>query len=144
MEYKLTLNEKQAAVVQHALEIYARLGIGQFRNALELLPLDGQIPEGWWASMDAIGSILSGHTKHGVNGWTSSLSIHSKDVSEDAQIAWDVHQVIRHRLSWDRAVANGIVESADSERRWPMVGVYYDDPHLVSNEPIAKMEKADA
>ena len=36
--YTITLNEAQAGTIQIACEVLARLGIGQFRDALEQLP----------------------------------------------------------------------------------------------------------
>ena len=36
--YTLTINKDQAQVLTKATEILARLGIGQFRDALECLP----------------------------------------------------------------------------------------------------------
>lgn len=125
----------------HALEIFARLGIGQFRDALECLPTKEAYQCGWHVDMTAIGQILSKYTKGGVDGWGSSLSICSQDVNESARIAWETYQVIRHRLSWERAVAEGTIPSINSPRKWPeMFGVNFDEPLKISDEPLAKID----
>lgn len=148
-KYQLTLTEKQAGVLMHALEVFARIGIGQFRDALECLPRerDGQDRYAWanWHNdMHEIGIILSKHTKKGVDGWHSSLSICSQEVSEPARIAWETYQVIRHRLSWERAVAEGVVPSINSPRKWPeMFGVNFDEPLKISDEPLAKIHSVE-
>lgn len=141
--YTLTLTLRQAQVLQQATEVLARLGIGQFRDALERLPLKEGAPQGWHQDMDDIGAMLARHTISGVDGWHSSLSILGGDTPESSKIAWDLHQVLRHRLAWDRAVAEGVVASADAPRRWPeMTQVSYDTPLRASSQPLATLAKA--
>lgn len=140
--YLIKLNKKQLSTISDALEVYARLGIGQFRDALECLPLTDVFPEGWHDDMATIGRILSQHTISNVDGYTSYLSIHNEKVDEESKIAWDLHQVFRRRLSWDAAAENGIIDSIESPRKWPeMSGVNYDDPLKVSDQPLAVAEK---
>ncbi|MDD2663996.1 MAG: hypothetical protein PHD19_09570 [Dechloromonas sp.] len=136
--YTLTVTKEQAQTLIQATEILARLGIGQFRDALECLPTREFLPEGWSEDMDSIGQLLSRHMIGGIDGYRSSLGIHHNDVRKEAKIAWDLYQVLRHRLSWDRAVREGIVESADSPRKWPeMMQTHYDEPMKVSDQPLA-------
>lgn len=140
--YTMTITKDQAQVLIKATEILARLGIGQFRDALECLPTHEFIPDGWHEDMDSVGRLLSRHMIDGVDGYRSSLGIRNKDVSEASRIAWDLCQVLRHRLAWDLAVAEGTVVSADSQRKWPeMMQVHYDEPSRVSEQPLALIEK---
>lgn len=144
--YTITLTQKQLETVQEALEVYSRLGIGQWRQAFEKLPLRQNESSFDWAHwhdfLDDVGFQIKNFTKQRVDGYQSSLGIHGLDVSESAQIAWDVHQVIRHRLSWERAVEQGFVESLDSPRNWrEMLGVNYDEPMPTSDQPLAKVER---
>lgn len=142
--YTLTVTKEQAQVLIQATEILARLGIGQFRDALECLPMRDFLPDGWHEDMDSIGRMLSRHMIGGIDGYRSSLGIHHKDVSEASRIAWDLYQVLRHRLAWDRAAAEGIVESADAPRKWPdMMQVHYDEPMKVSEQPLAVVRPND-
>ena len=67
----------------------------------------------------------------------SILGIGSADATE--RTAWDLHAVIRHRLAWDRAKAEGVTDG--TKREWPaMMQVSYDEPMKHSEEPLAKME----
>ena len=138
-KYKIELTKKQAETVMVACEVLARLGIGQFRDALEHLPLE-RLPI-WSEDLQSIGKTISRYTKHNVDGWCTHLSIGNYDTRDEARTAWDIYQVIRHKLSWLRAVADGIVESETSPRDWQkMMGVNYDEPMKTSDEPLPKME----
>lgn len=136
--YTLTVTKEQAETLILATEILARLGIGQFRDALECLPTREFLPDGWHEDMDGIGKMLSRHMIGGIDGYRSSLGIRHKDVREPSRIAWDLYQVLRHRLAWDHAAKGGIVESANAPRKWPeMMQVHYDEPMKVSDQPLA-------
>lgn len=140
--YTITLTDAQARVLAQATEILARLGIGQFRDALERLPKHEVAPEGWYNDLNAIGKLLATYMINNVDGYRSSLGIHDKNVSETSRIAWDLHQVLRHRLAWEHAVEVGVVESIDSPRKWPeMIQVNYDEPLKASEHPLAVMKK---
>jgi hypothetical protein len=147
-DYTLTLTQRQLETLMEALDVYSRLGIGQWRGAFECLPLrqkeSGFDWSDWQGFLDTVGRELSQFTKHGVDGHRSSLGIYGSETPETAQIAWDLYQVVRHRLSWEWAVKQGKVPSLDSPRDWrEMIGVNYDEPMLVSSQPLAKLDKAD-
>ena len=140
--YTLTLTEKQAETLMIASEVLARLGIGQFRDALEWLPTRDSCPEGWHDDMTAIGRILSRYMIGCGDGYHSNLGIQNSDVRPTPKIAWDLYQVIRHRLAWDNAVAEGVIDSPDAPRKWTaMLGVHYDDPMQSSAEPLAEIRR---
>lgn len=141
MPYTLTMSERQAQIISLACEILARIGIGQWRTAIEQMPLDIEDYAKWHEDLDYIGKVLSDHTKHNVDGWRKSLGIHSQDVDDNARVSWDIHHVIRHKLAWERAVKEGLVESESSQRDWSkMMTVDYDEPHKTSDEPLANIE----
>lgn len=142
-KYKVELTESQLSTLSVAAEILARLGIGQFRDAIDHLPLRSDINySDYHADVDAIGKILSKHLKNKVDGYRSSLGIHNEEVSNTSRIAWDLYQVFRHELAWDRAVDEGWVESKDGPRDWDkMMAVSYDAPHVTSAEPLAVIEQ---
>jgi len=138
--YQITLNKKQAELVCEALNVLSRLGSGQWRDAIGHLPIDN-IQPGWFDDLDAIGCILKKYTINHVDGWRSSLGIFQTETPTEAKMCWDMYQVIRNRLSWDRAVADGVVESLSSPRKWPeMMGVSYDEPMFASEEPFIRIE----
>jgi hypothetical protein len=69
----------------------------------------------------------------------------SSKVHRYHDIAWDLYQVVRHKLSWEGAVERGVIESEDSPRNWSeMMTVNYDTPMKFGTEPLAKMERIDS
>lgn len=125
--YSLHITQKQAAEISHACEILARLRMGQIDMALRELPLDKP---------------MEYEQERYISNYLSSL--YHQDGRHLHQVLWDLHQVIRHRLAWDRAYAEGIVTPGEP-RRWPeMMGVMYDEPMQVGDEPLAKIESSGA
>jgi hypothetical protein len=136
--YHLRINEAQVRAISHACEVLARLGMGQFKDALECLPLKEYAPDGWWEDMEGIAHILKKHTTimHGVGSYHG---ISSAKTSPESKTAWDVHQVIRHQLAWDAAQENG--HPGEGEAMRPSWSVVYDQPMKTSAEPLAWIEK---
>ena len=131
MNYTLTITERQARVLSMACEVLARLGMGQFKDALDHLPeADQRDWSAWHDDMEQISRILSKHMPGGID---------ISNADEEARTARDLHAVIRHRLAWDRAKAEGVTDG--TKREWPaMMQVSYDEPMKYSEEPLAKME----
>lgn len=125
-DYTLHLTEKQTAEISRACEILARLRMGQIDMALRELPLDK--PMGY-------------EQERYISNYLRSL--YQQDGRQLHQVSWDLHQVIRHRLAWDRAYAEGTVKPGE-RRKWPeMMGVMYDEPLRVSDEPLALIHISD-
>ena len=132
--YTITLTATQAATISHACEVLARLGMGQYTDALECLPTKELCPDGWHEDMQAIGHILSKHAPiHNIHN-------HKREPRRTAMsnVAWDVYQVTRHRLAWDRARADG--HTGDKPPTW---GVSFDAPLQTSPEPLPQMTAAE-
>lgn len=136
--YHLRINDAQAKAISHACEILARLGMGQFCEALACLPLKEYAPDGFFEDMEGIAHILKKHTTN-LHGVGSYHGISSAKTSAESKTAWDVHQVIRHRLAWDAAKAEG--HPGEGEARPPAWSVIYDQPHKTSSEPLAWIER---
>ena len=134
MNYTLTITERQARTLSMACEVLARLGVGQFKDALDHLPEAKQRDwSAWHDDMEQISRILSKHMPGGID---------ISNADEEARTARDLHAVIRHRLAWDRAKEEGVTDG--TKREWPaMMQVSYDEPMKYSEEPLAKMEKAE-
>lgn len=130
--YTITVTRQQAQTLQTACEVLARLGIGQFRDALDHLPTGEFRPSDWHDDMDAIGEILSKHTPSHVDGDRTSA------VAKDA---WDLYQVIRHRLSWDAAIERGDIQPGQPRDWQKMMGVNYDTPMQTGVEALAQIVK---
>ena len=141
--YTLTITEKQAWALQEATDLLQRVQLGQWREIEDNLPLQKPIDyEELRNDFKIIGALLSKHMIGNINGYGSSLGIGHKDLPESNGILYDLQCVIRHKLSWERAVEQNIIESEDSPRKWPeMMTVNYDPPMKWGNEPLAKMER---
>jgi len=128
--YTLHITEKQAQTISHACEVLARLGMGQFKDALECLPLREWRPDGWHEDMEGIGHILKKHTTvlHGMGAYHG---ISSAKTSAESKTAWDLYQVVRHRLAWD------------AQPEGDPMSVLFDQPMKTSREPLARIERAD-
>lgn len=97
---QITVTEKQAALINHCLELYSRLGLGQFDFLKEHRGLQQKI---WDKKLDYYfgekellylrNTIFD--LDYGLNG---SHGIGSSKVDEDSRIAFDIQQVIRHEL----------------------------------------------
>jgi hypothetical protein len=137
---KISVTKLQANIIKDALDIYLRLGIGQFRPALEKLPQKKLFDPLWHEDLLLIGKILSNHMIDNVDGWQRHLSISNKDVDIAAKIACEMYQVIRNHMAWDAAIKSGIVTDMDSERNWDkMVSNAYDKPYRITSEPMVEI-----
>ena len=114
----------------NALEL-SRLHMGQF------FPLTDHLHHRSWEDKDAFQLQLKSILFPELTGqWYHAL--HPKKVPEQARIAYDLIQVIRHRLAWDKI---GKDPNKD-QREWPeMMGLCYDQPFRVSEQHLAKIEK---
>lgn len=120
---KLTLTDRQAGIIYEACELFARIRIGQIDEAIR------RLPDGHPARSD-----LDRHRHCAGPGIAQR--------PEDARIAWDIYQVIRHHEAWKYAVRRGFIESTDSPRNWDkMTTVWYDDPLQIGDEPLPKVEE---
>jgi hypothetical protein len=110
----LEVNNKQLRLIQSALDLYSRIGIGQFgmikdhptferHLANQLVDKDGKTDYGQYHTVrDAVDSMLVQprnmliqEPNHPQN-W--SWGIHNKDVDESCREAYDLIQVIRHEF----------------------------------------------
>lgn len=142
--YTLQVTEVQLRAISGACEVLARLGIGQFRFALEQLPMKEYIPNGWHEDMDLIQHLLARHIGDAVEEGCEA-GFYSRNVKDRSKIAWDIYTAARHRLSWDKAVDNGVVDSIHSPRKWPeMSSVIYDVPMCSGGQPLMRIEANEA
>jgi hypothetical protein len=91
--YTLVMTEKQANIIKDALDVFSRLQMGQgwviddiFHQGYEKSRMiDHMFKSVYFPSLEE-------NAYHG---------IHSKEISNDARVAYDMIQVIRHRIFWD-------------------------------------------
>jgi hypothetical protein len=140
-EYNLKITKKQAEVISAACDVYSRLMMGQINEAFDILPLKKNVSYGrLWEIKETVRDMLPDVLVHGIDGNNSSLGVGSPDLNSNANIAVDIHQVIRHKISWENAVEEGLVESENSPRKWVdgMIGVNYDTPFHWGTEPLVE------
>jgi len=141
--YTLTIDEDQSRCIQNATELLSRVMGGQWNEMMDWLPLKKDID---WSEyhndMEIIAAILSKHMKDGIDGRSASFGVGCPHLHKYHDIAWDLHQVLRHKMSWEYAVEKGYVESEDSPRNWKeMMTVNYDEPIGWGESKLAKIER---
>ncbi len=123
-KYDVTLTEAQVSVISMACELVGRLRLGQFYDIV------------WKVYPETMGSGTVDHEKLRTLFEEISLELRKRrghsgsdaDWTNDARTAWDIHQVFRHRLSWDKNPAGNFMN------------VDFDSPLPMSQEPLAKIQ----
>lgn len=131
--YTLKVTAEQAQAISQACELAARVGMSQLDMVADALPnVDAKLLEvrELIERTEQVVKPLIGLQGGGYYG------IRNKQVPMSAKRAWDVHAVIRHRLSWDRAIRDGIIEEGQPRNWQRMMGVNFDDPDNVACEPL--------
>jgi hypothetical protein len=150
--YLLKLTPEQAQVLVHACDLYSRIGIGQFEEIEQLARMgmlrhrhataDGApaVTEAEINRLEQAREALDVAKRH-LTGMepNASFGILNQLVHKDFKVAWELQQVVRHRLAWD---ARGNPARRDWAGSPSMMGVNYDDPMASSGTPLATMEQA--
>ncbi len=125
MRYILDMSEEQACQVDKALELYARLRMGQWNELIDLC-LDYSDKD-FCEKRDVLQQKLMDARKaaypelHGVG--------HSYGVGrfEDADSAFEIHKVLRNKIAWTNHPEGGF-------------GVDFDPPYSFCGHELAKCE----
>ena len=142
--YRVEMTEQQLRVVQAAMDLYSRLGMGQLEEIFahpDLRKRRAELPQVMASTerdslSDAMGVLKSVVFPELVAD--QHYGIRAKQISDDNRIACDVSQVIRHRLAWDGA-------GNPPQRRWPaMAQVDFDPPPGWSAVPLPRIEACPA
>lgn len=141
--YNIQVTEEQLIVLQDATELLTRVMLGQWREIIDWLPLNKEFNyTQFHDDCDEIGKILSKYMYQNIDGHVSSLGIGNDYVHRYHVVSYDITCSIRHKLSWERAVEKGIVESETSPRKIPeMITVDFDEPRQWSAQPLIKIER---
>lgn len=121
---KLTLTERQACILRDALDIYSRIGIGQFDKVVDTYDRNGMMTPQQREDVEKLfksAKIVCGHTHNG------SFGIHNPLVNDTFRKAFDINQVLRNKIAWSRAPQGG-------------VGVDFYEPHRISEDPLPTCE----
>ena len=142
--YTIAVTAEQARIISQACDLLARLGIGQWPEFIKYMPE----PLSFTGRHDAVqalrpvmADLLRQYSPAGAyDGYQSHLGILNELAARGAREAWDLHQVLRHRMEWDRAIAEGL--TVGTTRNWTggMMYVNYDEPMHAGSEPLAVIE----
>ncbi len=119
-KYLLEATENQLKIVSLALDIFSRLESGQLNCCFDMIPW--KHPENrieTRALLEKIQLLLTGMN----NG---NLGI--GNVSDNARIAYDLHQVIRHYFAWKHKPVGGMT-------------VDFDEPFHYGSDPLATVRE---
>lgn len=140
--YTLTVSETQACTIMAACELAARIGMCQLDVVADAIPNPDKSFNNLSDLRDAMRDAervvkpIIGLPGGGYYG------IHHDAVTPYAKRAWDIYSLIRHRISWDAAVARGTVKEGEA-RKWPeMMTVNYDEPTNIVGERMARIAPA--
>jgi hypothetical protein len=140
--YTLTITEKQARALMDATDLLQRVQLGQWREIEDNLPLQKPIDyQELRDDFQIIGAILSKHMIDNIDGGASSLGVGHPELPESNGILYDLHRVIRRKLSVERAVENGIIENENVSRNEMPITVDFDTIMMWGTEPLAKIER---
>lgn len=121
--YQVTMNEKQVMLLSYVSECTSRWLAGQPDMMIEMLGnKDGKMAFQDHEDKDAVCNLIK--KQMGVTNGSSW----NMPKSEDTNLLWDIYQVFRHRISWDKAIEKGIIKEGESRNFSEMFGVNYDDP----------------
>lgn len=102
MSYKLIINKKQAEIICKALDLFSRIGRGQFEEILKHPTIEKDVMSGKVhnryipivrETLDVVKGMLTGHAPGG------STSITMAD--EPNRVAYDIFQVVQQQLAVD-------------------------------------------
>lgn len=142
--YNLKLTEEQLKVIQEATNLLMRVQLGQWDEIIPHLPLqEDKNSENFYHHKRHIGVILSHYMKDNVDGISSSFGVGHEDLPKSNSVALDIHQTIRHYLSWKKAMEDGLVDSTNGSRSVSLIGVNYDTPLHLSDQPLPVIEEID-
>ena len=125
--YSLKLNEEQLNVVMKALDLYSRLQMGQVEELINPFssPFSNRFVDR--ENVEKAVSVLKKEyfpelTRDSYNG------IFSDKTPETSKIAYDIIQVVRNRLAYDKNPSGGFT-------------VDFDDPIKSSGQPLPEIKK---
>ena len=125
-----------------ATDLLQRVQIGQWREIEDNLPLQKPIDyQELRDDFQIIGAILSKHMIDNIDGGASSLGVGHPELPESNGILYDLHRVIRRKLSVERAVEQGIIENENVSRNKMPITVDFDTIMMWGNEKLATIER---
>ena len=126
------LTAEHCRVLVSALDLFSRIHMGQFDEILRVYRANGRAVHTLSVSEQNEARVLIGvvHDMLTRMPRNASYSILAHEVPDEARAAWDLQQLVRHRVAWDENPEGGIT-------------VNFDEPRQSSTElPFATIERA--
>jgi len=138
MEFVLEVTERQAQTLVIALDLWARLGSGDFAALLGHPDISRRLTTDTGITTEEVRRVLQ-HLAGAVFNLPAgaSHSILSKDIHDSNRIAFDLMQAIRHRLAWSRA-------GNPPHRTTEMMSIAYDLPMQTGKDPLPLVQEKPA
>jgi len=138
--YTISLNRKQLREIARSLEACFRMGIGQPEQSLNYcLNNDGKPAILGWDDVREIERTIKEKMGLHMNASWGVGRFKSLD------LLYEMYKTIEMTMSWERAIADGVVASMDSPRKWPeMFGCHYDGPLKYTQEPLIRIKQEGA
>jgi len=127
-QYQLTLNDRQIETLLRALDVYSRVGCGQFERILEMFRGDPRRREDSTIEWETLFRVFKQQLLSLEEN--ASYSICSTEVPVDYRLAWDMLQVVRHHVAWEKQPEGGHL-------------VQFDSPMDTSGLPFCTIETVD-
>lgn len=121
MTYLLNINKTQAKTISHALDFFSRIVGAKFDVILESISWEKR------DNLEKVSEMLL-DIKQLLTNLSRNATYGIGKVSEEAKIAYDLHQVIRHQLAWDEKPEGDIT-------------IDFDTPRKVSQQDLATINK---
>lgn len=97
--YTIEVNPEQAKVIMHSLDIFERIHMRQLTEVAEVLRFSKGIDT---KDIATLRNILDFVARPLVipDGSHGHYGITSREISNDARVAWDIHQWLRYKMAW--------------------------------------------
>lgn len=119
LEFEANMSEEEAKLLCKSLDTFSRVGLGQIDNAVENIFFNLVFQSTSFEYQDRLRSLcdrlkflLTGHPANG------SYGIGSSAISDDFRIAFDIQQVLRHKMAWDKNPKGGIQVDYHDPMQW--------------------------
>ena len=112
LRYVLEMSAEQAKMTSKALELYARLRIGQWRE-LDYLCLDLSDDDYCEKRDELVSRLLAARAVAYPELGRSEGRSYGIGMFPDADLAWELHEVLRHRIAWTEHPEGGITVNFD-------------------------------
>lgn len=134
--YQVIMSEKQVMLLSYMSESVSRWLAGQPDMMIEMLGnKEGKMAFQQHEDKDAVCNLIK--KQMGMGDGSASWNMPK---SEDTNLLWDIYQVLRHRIAWDKAIEQGIIKEGEPRKFSEMFGVNYDHPMRRGSEPLCVIE----